>query len=138
MLSFMDLRDKFAALGADDPEGWAHSERTENIPQLARFRFLRGMWSIVDRYGPSTGTVYETGEAARGRLLALGADPADLQALARMVAHESLFSALYFLDDPTSDGDIPDLPGWALIETDGDELTGRLVQGLYEDMDPDR
>ncbi|MEV6239410.1 hypothetical protein [Lentzea sp. NPDC051838] len=133
----MDLRDKFAALGADDPEGWASSEISENIPQLARFRFLRGMWSIVDDHGPSTGPVYQTGEAARERLLALGADPADLQAFARMVAHESLFSALYFLDDPTGD-DVPDLPGWALIETSAGELTGRLVQALYEDMDPDR
>ncbi|MET9633085.1 hypothetical protein ABZX92_37070 [Lentzea sp. NPDC006480] len=134
----MELRDKFAALGADDPDEWANSEITEDIPQLARFRFLRGMWSIVDRCGPSTGMVHETGEAARERLLALGADPADLQAFARMVAHESLFSALCFLDDPTSAGDIPGLPGWALIETSGDELTGRLVQGLYEDMDPER
>jgi hypothetical protein len=138
MLTAMNLRDKFAALGADDPEGLAHLEVTENIPHLARLRFLRGMWSIVDRYGQSTGMVHDTGEAARERLLALGADPADLQAFARMVAHESVFSALCFLDDPAGDVDAPELPGWSLIERHGDELTGRPVQALYEDMGPDR
>lgn len=134
MLCVMDLRDKFAALGADDPSGWAASELTENIPQLARFRFLRGMWSIVDQHGP--GPTYRNGEAARERLAALGASPDDLRAFARMIAFEALSSALHFLDDPGDDD--PDLPGWALIETSGGELTGRLVQGLYEDMDPDR
>ncbi len=134
----MDLRDMFAALGADDPERWADSELTENIPQLARFRFLRGIWSIIDEQGPSTGPVFETGEAARDRLEALGATPEDLRAFARMVAFETLSSALYFLDDPASDGDVPGLPGWALVETAGGEPTGRLVQGLYEDMDPER
>ncbi|MDX3662162.1 hypothetical protein PV646_33080 [Streptomyces sp. ID05-26A] len=105
----------------------------ENIPQLARMRFLRGMWEIVDRHGP--GPTFERGEAARSRLAALGASPDDLGAFARMVAFEALHSALYFLDDPDDDAGTP---GWALIETSGDELTGRLVQGLYEDLDPDR
>ena len=94
----MDLRDKFAALGADDPDGWASSELTENIPQLARFRFLRGMWSIVDQHGP--GPTYRNGEAARERLETLGASPDDLRAFG--------------------------------------EPAGRLVQGLHEDLDPDR
>jgi hypothetical protein len=61
--------------------------------------------------------------------------PEDLRAFARMVAFETLSSALYFLDDPGGDDDVPGLPGWALIETSDNELTGRLVQGLYEDMD---
>jgi hypothetical protein len=137
MLSVMDLRDKFAALGADDPDSWASSEIAENIPQLARFRFLRGMWAIVDEHGPSTGPTHEAGEAAKERLLALGAEPDDLRAIARMAAFDALSSALYFLDDP-GDDEVPDLPGWALMETSGGELTGRLVQGLHEDMDPER
>jgi hypothetical protein len=137
MLSAMDLRDKFAALGADDPDSWASSELTENIPQLARLRFLRGMWAIVDEHGPSTGRTHQAGDAARQRLLALGATPEDLRAIARTAAFDALSSALYFLDDP-GDDEVPDLPGWALIETSGGEPTGRLVQGLYEDMDPER
>jgi len=38
------LRTCFEALGADDPEGRAVSEITENIPQLARFLALRSVW----------------------------------------------------------------------------------------------
>ncbi|MGW6444135.1 hypothetical protein [Lentzea sp. NPDC055074] len=106
----------------------------EKIPQRARTRFLRGMWEIVDQHGP--GPTYSGGEAARARLAALGASPEDLGAFARMVAFEALHSALYFLDDPGDDD--TGSPGWALIETSGGELTGRLVQGLYEDLDPDR
>lgn len=137
MLSGMDLRDKFEALGADDPDSWASSEITENIPQLARFRFLRGMWSIVDGHGPSTGPAHEAGDAARKRLLALGAAPEDLRAIARTAAFDALFSALCFLDDP-GDDEVPGLPGWALVETSGGEPTGRLVQGLHEDLNPER
>lgn len=115
MLSGMDLHDD------------------ENIPQLARMRFVRGMWEIVDQHGP--GPTFERGDAARERLVDLGASPEDLGAFARMVAFEALHSALCFLDDP---GDDDGLPGWALVETSDGELTGRLVQGLYEDLGPDR
>lgn len=99
----------------------------------ARSRFLRGMWAIVDEHGPPNGQTHQVGEAAQKRLLALGAAPEDLRAFARMVAFESLFAALHFLDDPG-----PGDPGWALVETSGGEPTGRLVQGLYEDLGPDR
>ncbi|MFD4675751.1 hypothetical protein ACFWNN_38895 [Lentzea sp. NPDC058450] len=102
------------------------------IPQHARQRFLRGLWEIIDQHGP--GPTYVRGDAARERLEALGASPDDLRAYARLVAYEALHSALYFLDDPADDDPGP---GWALIETSGGELTGRLVQGLYEDLDPD-
>lgn len=43
--------------------------------------------------------VHDTGGAARERLPALGADPADLQAFARMVAHETIYSVRYFMAD---------------------------------------
>jgi hypothetical protein len=39
-----DLAEAFRALGAGDPEAWAASEVEENIPQLARFLFLRRIW----------------------------------------------------------------------------------------------
>jgi hypothetical protein len=38
------LAEQFRALGAGDPEGWAASEVEEDIPQLARFLFLRRLW----------------------------------------------------------------------------------------------
>jgi hypothetical protein len=38
------LAERFRAAGAGDPEAWAASEVEENIPQLARFLFLRRLW----------------------------------------------------------------------------------------------
>lgn len=93
-------------------------------PHAARSRFLHGMQEIVDQHGPPNGQTHQAGEAAQDRLLALGASPDDLQAFARMVAFESLFAALLLLDEP----------GWALVETSG----GERMQGLYEDLGPDR
>lgn len=104
-----------------------------DVHDEARSRFLRGMWAIVDEHGPPNGQTHQVGEAAQERLLAWGAAPEDLRAFARMVAFESLFAALHFLDDPG-----PGEPGWALVETSGGEPTGRLLQGLYEDLGPDR
>jgi hypothetical protein len=38
------LAEHFRELGAGDPEGWAVSEVEDDIPQLARFLFLRRLW----------------------------------------------------------------------------------------------
>lgn len=38
------LAEKFRAVGADEPEEWAASEVEADIPQLARFLFLRRLW----------------------------------------------------------------------------------------------
>jgi hypothetical protein len=38
------LAEQFRELGAGDPEGWAASEVEADIPQLARFLFLRRLW----------------------------------------------------------------------------------------------
>ncbi|GHH53991.1 hypothetical protein [Lentzea cavernae] len=103
-----------------------------DLPDDARSRLLRGLRAIVDEQGPPNGQTHQAGEAAEERLLALGAAPEDLRAFARMAAFESLFAALHLLDDPRGS------PGWALVETSGGEPTGRLVQGLYEDLGPDR
>jgi hypothetical protein len=39
-----ELAETFRELGAGDPEGWAASEVEDDIPQLARFLFLRRLW----------------------------------------------------------------------------------------------
>lgn len=38
------LAETFREAGAGDPEGWAGSEVEDDIPQLARFLFLRRLW----------------------------------------------------------------------------------------------
>ena len=42
-----ELSALFRILGAQNPEAWAHSQLEENIPQLARFLFLRQAWKLV-------------------------------------------------------------------------------------------
>jgi hypothetical protein len=45
------LTATFAALGAPDPGEWARSEVDEDIPQLARFCFLRSLWpKLIDTW----------------------------------------------------------------------------------------
>lgn len=39
-----ELAERFRAVGAEEPEGWAASEVETDIPQLARFIFLRRLW----------------------------------------------------------------------------------------------
>jgi hypothetical protein len=138
------LTNVFESLGADDASGWASSEIRENIPQLARFLVLRLLWRYaIDRWAT---TDELDGVPAARRLLAAGADRADVVRLARHAAYGAVFSTLYRIDegyDPetTIDG----LPGWQLMEAieidhSGDvELTGRVVGGLHESilmMDP--
>lgn len=151
---YRELLHRFRTLGARDPEDWAKSEVDENIAQLARFCFLRSVWrdAIVAR--TTSGTWIDRsiamserrpdipfGDAgpALKRLLDAGATRADLQRVARLIAYEAAFELINRLDegcDPELDGDYP---GWRLMETKGNELTGRDVGGLHEsllEMDP--
>jgi hypothetical protein len=138
------LTNVFESLGADDASGWASSEIEENIPQLARFLVLRLLWRYAIDAWATTGEL-DSVPAAR-RLLAAGADRADVVRLARHAAYAAVHSTLYRIDegyDPETT--IGGLPGWQPMEAieidhSGDvELTGRVVNGLHEDilmMDP--
>ena len=69
------LRDRFAEVGADDPENVALSEIRENIPQLARFLALRHIWpQLIDSWA-APGALERV--PAGARLLAAGADRED-------------------------------------------------------------
>lgn len=134
--SFEELVVLFERLGADDPAGWARSEATEDIPQLAAFLALRSLWrDAIDHW--------QTGDAENlpvvRRLLASGADRDDVVLLARGAAYEAVFATLYRLTGECGD-DAVESPRWDLVETDGDgRPTGRLLRSLYEyllTMDP--
>lgn len=101
---YPELVRRFRELGAQDPEGWAKSESDENIPQLARFCFLRGTWRGINGWATSDtwidnslkeGTrggheVFVKGGQALQRLLNAGASRSDLQDLARLIAFNAV------------------------------------------------
>ncbi|MEU1392172.1 MULTISPECIES: hypothetical protein [unclassified Nonomuraea] len=124
----------FATLGADDPQEWAASEISEDIPQLAGFLALRRIWPDLIN-GWATPEALE-GIPAAARLLADGADPTDLARVAQVAAYEKAFSLLHSLTAHGRDDDAPtDTPGWRLMKTTpSSELTGRAVQSLHESL----
>ncbi len=143
----------FNAAGARDPECWAKSEINEDIPQLARFLFLRGAWRSVvpegetnwieayrkpakDPSGPLAGI-----SRALNRLLASGIDPRDLTEVVRVMQYEVLFSVCYLMDDPYPamegiENAPPELSniGWALFEIDEKGNVGRPIPSLHESV----
>jgi hypothetical protein len=133
----LDLRAAFAELGADDPESWARSEVDELIPQLARFLALRQIWERdIDRWSdPGSREI-----PVVKRLIESGADIADVIQLARLAAYEAAFGLLQSLTDEGYDPSAePWMPGWKLVETAKERLTGREVGSLHESilsMDP--
>jgi hypothetical protein len=107
------LAERFAALGAPDPRGWASSQLREGVPQLARFVFLREAWrrvvaeddpswidDAVARFERDSDAPYAGAGRALKRLRALGADDRDLIDLVRATEAEFLFRLCHVLADP--------------------------------------
>lgn len=133
----------FEVLGAEDAEGWAEAER--DLPQLARYRFLRMVWQDIDAWSttaPDWVAAYRREGVAGGaveRAVRLGVTPDELGEIAREVARETAFALLQGVDDPER-GEVPDevegrLPGWFLGElSEHGEPTGRVLGALHEDL----
>lgn len=127
-----DLTRRMSELGAPDPASWARSEINDNIPQQARYLFLRNIWpQLIDRYADES-VIRRL--PATARLLDAGASMADLAQALRSVAYETAFAVVDRVDEGY-DPDAPvDSPGWRLMETDAERLTGRAVGGLHESL----
>ncbi|GAA2977542.1 hypothetical protein [Streptomyces fulvorobeus] len=135
----------FEALGAEDARGWAESEAEENLPQLARYRFLRMVWQDIDAWSSAAPHWVEAyrahgpASAVVQRASKLGLTPGELGELAREIARETAFGLLHGLADP-ADGDLPPevevhLPRWRLAELSPQgEPTGRVLAALHEDL----
>jgi hypothetical protein len=153
------LRDKFAALGAEDPEGLARVEMDEGVPHLAKFRLLRGLWSEhIDAQRDSAATwiantrrelqrdsdrpFSDAGQVLLRLVDELGVSPEEIGTLARWLAFETIFGVLYRLEEPDlAEDDVPEmlqeqLPSWLLVEVTGRDPvpTGRTLVGLHEDL----
>jgi hypothetical protein len=128
------LRDRFAAVGADEPHLWARSEISEGIPQMARFLFLRSLWTEAINLWQQPSSIDII--PAAHRLLQSGADRTDVAMVARAAAFETVLRVISLLDEQQAPGfDDPALPGWHLHETDNDgNPTGRCVGGLHESI----
>jgi hypothetical protein len=127
-----DLTRRMSELGAPDPASWARSEINDNIPQQARYLFLRNIWpQLIDRYADES-VIRRL--PATARLLDAGASMADLALALRSVAYETAFAVVDRVDEGY-DPDAPrDSPGWRLMETDAERLTGRAVGSLHESL----
>ena len=141
------LTHLFQTAGAPDPAGWARSELNEDIPQLARFLFLRQAWrSVVSRsdrawIDSEIAHARERPDApgsgigpALERLLECGCARDDLTEVVRTMQWQLLFALCYLLSDP----DIPEPAlahvNWALVEVDDDGTIGRHIGGLHESV----
>ncbi|MCW3820872.1 hypothetical protein ONA91_41270 [Micromonospora sp. DR5-3] len=131
--SAVSLAGRFRELGAEDPEEWARSEISENIPQLARFMVLRALWR--EAISPWMDASNLSDVAAAQRLIDAGADPHDVLLVARAGAYEAVVAAVGIIDGCGDPNARESDPGWHLVETDAEcNPTGREIGGLHESL----
>jgi hypothetical protein len=143
------LTELFRIAGAPSPEARARSEILENIPQLARFMFLREAWSNVVADGDTSWIDHavEHGKSRAGqpgtglglalqRLLATGCTREDLTEVARTMQWQLLFGLCYQIDDERNWAWPEELQhiGWVLKEANQDGTLGRNISGLHESV----
>ena len=149
-MNLEELSALFRKLGAPNPESWARSQIRENIPQLARFLFLRQAWKLViDENGRdwiSERRQIDTNKPggdigpAIERILAAGADESDLTRVVRIMQWEILFGLCYLLDDPDflrDDRGIIEEAGdvlWGLFQVDDNGYPVTEIGGLHESV----
>jgi hypothetical protein len=139
-----ELTELFRKLGAQDPEGWAHSQIREGIPQLARYLFLRQAWrSIVSPDNRSwISAAQQTNPAGPGgdivpalkRLLAAGAREEDLTAVVRVMQWRLLARFCVLLEEPGDvEPEVADLE-WQLFQIDENNTPIAPISTLIESV----
>ena len=142
-----ELTDLFRRLGATNPESWASSQIQEEIPQLARFLFLRQAWSRIvdedDHSWQSAEIAYarENPDApyagvgqALGRLVAAGAAESDLTDVARGLQAQLLFALCCLLEDPADLEEEARDMAWGLFQLDENDQPVAHIGGLHESV----
>lgn len=139
-----ELTTLFRKLGARDPAAWARSQVNENIPQLARFLFLRQAWKLVVSDNDSS-WIAEMRQAdpnkpggdigsAIARVLAAGGREDDLTKIVRVMQWRLLSGLCQLLDDP---GNIENEAGdiaWRLFQVDEGDHPLAMMGGLAESV----
>ena len=140
----IELAQLFRKLGARDPAAWAHSQVTEEKPQLARFLFLRQAWKQViaedDRSWIAQALATRPADPGGGivpaltRLVNAGVSEQDLTDVVRVMQWQLLFRICYLLEDP---GDVEDEVRdirWRLFQIDDDYAVVDVLGGLHESV----
>lgn len=139
-----ELTALFRKLGAREPAAWARSQINENIPQLARFLFLRQAWKLVvnnndsnwiremrqidpDKPGGDIGP-------AITRLLAAGGQEGDLTKIVRVMQWRLLSGLCQLLDDPGNIGSEAGDIAWRLFQVDEVDHPIAVIGGLAESV----
>lgn len=143
-----ELAALFQELGAEAPEQWAHSQITENIPQLLRFLFIKNAWATIPDNGDTTWIKREIDNAtanptapyaglgmALARCKAKGVDDEDLTEIARCLKAQTLFHTCYLMDGPTDLPEALEDVSWGLFQLDDiGRPFGRKIGGLHESV----
>jgi hypothetical protein len=137
----------FRKLGAGDPDRWARSQLEEDIPQLARFLFLRQAWRAIVSEGDSTWIAdaitraesepdkpYSGVGHALRNLRSRGATDEELTDLVRGMQADLLFQFCFLLEDPGDvEPEVADI-AWSLVQVDDDGNVLSTVNGLHESV----
>lgn len=142
----LELIEEFRELGCPSPESWTRSEICENIPQLARYRFLRPLKRILTEYKNESErwVEHEIEHSSEiggilKKILDSGISSEEIGKLAQHIAGDAMYQTLYRLDDPY-DFDLKDggnsYPGWSSLDErdQNGKDTGRQILGLFEDL----
>ena len=141
-----ELADLFDKLGAQDPAGWAHSQVSEGIPQLARFLFLREAWKLVVKE-TDLSWISEVGQTkgdgpgdaigpAINRLMSANVSREDLSIVVRVMQWRLLSGLCCLVDDPgVLEREVDDI-AWRLFQVDEDGrpivALGCLIESVLE------
>lgn len=140
-----ELVSIFKKLGANDPESWAASQVDENIPQLARFIFLKGAWDavvpdneewidhVMSQHCEEDDSPYSGLGHSIKKMIDCGVPREAITELSRCMAAEMIFHIGYMLDDPDSvSGN--EYVDWALVELDEQGNPRNHISGLHESV----
>ncbi len=139
-----ELAALFQKLGVKDPTAWARSQIDENIPQLARFLFLKQAWKLVVNDNDSSwiremrqvDSNKPGGDAgpAITRLLAAGGQEDDLTTIVRVMQWRLLSGLCQLLDDPGNIGSEAGDIAWRLFQVDESDHPVAVMAGLAESV----
>ena len=140
-----ELIEIFQKLGAQNPEEWATNEIEEDIPQLARFLFLKGAWkgvvpdnenwieNVMANYDPNDNGPYSGMMHSLKEMLDAGVNKKAITEFARCIGAEMIFNISYLLEDPSSVKD-NEYVSWGLFVTDEDGNPIKELNGLHESV----